>query len=371
MSFIYCCLFYIFSIFFKLNGDYIIFEGAFKSIANRNFWYTNNIAFASQNEFFEEISKTYPELVGKLVYVNVTGEFDESGEFIQNDSETIYKVCIPPPLVKPKPRANLKRVKFSSDEVTIRHSLNGKTTYECDGRVVPTLQKLAECALKKRQQMYGPTCQRMSYRVEPSVCTNNEYKKRMSNSKLFCESIDVVQLLNYQNSLKKSTFSDKIWSSIWKNRYSYGCFSQYNYRLLRERYMREINAYRSSHKASPLTEDLKLTQIAQARALKLAYYKKLSPDPNTDYEEIIGSVRLFTAPLLIKSWYDSMFKYKLRYPSFTRKSQNFIKMIWKNTTYLGIGIVKSYCHLIVVIKFPQREKKFTKYIYNVKQRVKN
>uniref|UniRef100_A0A0K0FN13 Type II toxin-antitoxin system PemK/MazF family toxin n=1 Tax=Strongyloides venezuelensis TaxID=75913 RepID=A0A0K0FN13_STRVS len=86
-------------------------------------------------------------LKGKVVYVNVTGKYDELGEFIPIDSKTIYKVCVLPS-IKPKLNVGLKKVKFSSNEVAIRHSLNGKSTYERDGRVVPKLEKLAECALK-------------------------------------------------------------------------------------------------------------------------------------------------------------------------------------------------------------------------------
>uniref|UniRef100_A0A0N5C2K5 HTH_48 domain-containing protein n=1 Tax=Strongyloides papillosus TaxID=174720 RepID=A0A0N5C2K5_STREA len=275
MSIIYCYLFYIFSIFSKLNSDIVVFESAFKAIENRYFWYYDYTTFASKEDFLEHIGETYPEFISKLIFIRITGEFNVLGEFIRYDPVKLCKICLPQK-DKPKSRVGLKRVQFSNDEVIVRYSLNGEITYECDGHIVPTLQELAKCALKKRHQKFGSTCQKTSYRDEALVCTIKQSRKNKTKSKLFCENIDVIQLLNYRKGLKKSTFSDKIWSSIWKNRYSYGCFSLHNYRLLKERYIREINAYRSFYKVSPLTEDFKLTQLAQTRAMVLANYGELS-----------------------------------------------------------------------------------------------
>uniref|UniRef100_A0A0N5BV74 SCP domain-containing protein n=1 Tax=Strongyloides papillosus TaxID=174720 RepID=A0A0N5BV74_STREA len=319
-------------------------------------------------DFLEYISENHPELRHKQIVLIITGHFDQFGFFKSDNKPQVYKTCLPQPHQK---RSSIikKKTKFSKDGILVRYSIKGRPSYKCNGRTVPSLKHLAQCTLKQRQIKFGPTCSRGFYKDEAPVCVKDILPEEKSLDDIFCEKPNTIYMAEFQKSLKYNTFSSKTWFSIWENRLSFMCFSRDNFYLLKSRFLKELNIYRIAHNAPPLIENLKMTEKAQLRAKALANFKKISPDPNKEYEEVIGSSEIFMAPFMIKRWYDECNRYNFRLPILTRKSKNFVKLIWKNSMYIGIGVVKSQCHIIVVLKFTRRKSKFTGYLSNVQKRI--
>lgn len=135
--------------------------------------------------------------------------------------------------------------------------------------------------------------------------------------------------------------------------------------------MREINAYRTAHKAYPLIESLQISKEAQKRVEEIASQKRIMFSESIDYDEIIGSSDLIYAPLMVKKWYDEVLFYNFKFPFFTNKVSNFVKMVWKTRTHVGIGIVESKCKIFVVLKFSPKIKNTYKFISNIKSRRAN
>uniref|UniRef100_A0A0N5BV71 SCP domain-containing protein n=1 Tax=Strongyloides papillosus TaxID=174720 RepID=A0A0N5BV71_STREA len=129
--------------------------------------------------------------------------------------------------------------------------------------------------------------------------------------------------------------------------------------------------YRKAHYAAPLIENAEMTGKAQTRALKIANFRRMFADPNTEYEEIVSSCEILLAPFTVKKMYDEINKCRYNFPNKKSLAKNVLKLIWRNTRYIGIGVVKSYCHLIIALKLTPRKNKIRGYRANIKARNKN
>uniref|UniRef100_A0A0N5BV76 SCP domain-containing protein n=1 Tax=Strongyloides papillosus TaxID=174720 RepID=A0A0N5BV76_STREA len=293
------------------------------------------------------------------------GEYNSENNFQAASKPEVYKTCLPS-LDNPKSKINKRKVKFSEDDISLTFSVYGKPSFKCNGHKVPSLKKLTECAVNKTKIISGSNCQRVFNGLGSSACSHDK-----SNHKNVCQEPSIIFLNKLDPKFRQHSFSNKVWVNIWRNNYEYRCYSHRNFYLLRQRFMLEINTYRSAHRSPPLTEDYYLSKVAQDRAEKIASSGKVNTEKNEDYEEIVGVTDIFMAPFMVKQWYQEVNKYNFVTPFLTRNSKNFVKMIWKKTTYLGIGIVKRNCDLYIVLKFKKRKRKLIGLLSNVRTLKKN
>uniref|UniRef100_A0A0K0FN16 SCP domain-containing protein n=1 Tax=Strongyloides venezuelensis TaxID=75913 RepID=A0A0K0FN16_STRVS len=337
---------------------------------NRNFYVYKSYTFADQHELIMHLSKTHPELVHKEIVVRVIGHYDVRHRFLINYPEETFKLCLPK-WEEHKIQVPTKKIKISDNGIRVRYSLNGQAAFERDGKKVPDLQQLAVCSLKRRQLKFGSNCQREFHFDEAPICVKEKFPKNYAFEQLLCEKPNTMLLLTFQKSLQTNSFSNKVWLSVWKDKFTYECFSRNKFQLLKQRFLKEINMYRKAHQASPLIENAKMTEKAQIRALKVANSRRVFADQDTEYEEIVYSCEILLAPFTVKKIYDEINKYKYSFPNKKVLSKNFLKLIWRSTSFIGIGVAKSYCHLIVILKLTPRKNIVTGYRADVKVRNKN
>uniref|UniRef100_A0A0N5BV73 SCP domain-containing protein n=1 Tax=Strongyloides papillosus TaxID=174720 RepID=A0A0N5BV73_STREA len=343
MNFIKCLIFYTFFIVFETNADEVVFEVGRRSLRERNFLYFDNQSHADQHELLVHISKAHPELVDKEITIVIVGYYNNEKRFIRYSLPETFKACVPEPN-KRKLSIPTRKTKNSVKGILVQYSIDGQPLYKCNGRTVPSLKQLAECALKQRRLQFGRTCSKGFYKDEPSVCVGQIRPKEKSLEELFCEKPSTTYMFNFQKSLHDESFSNRVWFHIWKNRFNYECYSRDNFYLLKIRFLLEINTYRVSHKSSLLFENAKMTEKAQRRAEEIAQIGKLISDPNKEYEEIIDCAEVLMVPFMVKKWYDEINKYKYRFPLSKGRNKNFVKLLWKVTRYVGIGVAKRFCH---------------------------
>ena len=109
-------------------------------------------------------------------------------------------------------------------------------------------------------------------------------------------------------------------------------------------FIKQINKYRNIHGAGNLQNDSNIDQIAQKFAEKMCKKDELFFSYNQyqghDLGETIYSSKLFLAPIkLAKIFYDEYVDYD--YDDDDPKPSNFTQMVWKNSEYIGFGMVKS------------------------------
>ena len=106
----------------------------------------------------------------------------------------------------------------------------------------------------------------------------------------------------------------------------------------------QINNYRNKHGTKNLINDIKIDNIAQKFASKLAKKGKLDYSSNEYKGQILGETvyksQSYFAPLkLAKALYDENSQYN--YKSSDPEPNNFTQMVWKDSTHIGFGIAKS------------------------------
>uniref|UniRef100_A0A0K0FN12 SCP domain-containing protein n=1 Tax=Strongyloides venezuelensis TaxID=75913 RepID=A0A0K0FN12_STRVS len=332
-------------------------------LQNRYFFYFNKHSFANEEDLLEYISLNNPQLVNKEVHIEMIGKINRYLN-IPIGKPIVYKVCLQP-VNRQKSTINKKKVRIPEGDVTLKYTVDGKSSYECDNRRVPTLRELARCAMLKHRVSFGPTCQKVFKENKLPLCIKE--KSVEDDRKPFCEAPNVMYLYNLDEKFKKNHFSNKVWSEIWKNKYDYQCFSYKNFYLLKQRFILELNTYRGVHKAKPLTEHFELSKIAQRRAERIAESGKIFPRVDKYFEEVAGKSEILLAPFMIKKWYEEVSEYNFRNPFSKKRPQNFVKIMWRSTTYYGIGITKINCDLIVVLIFKAKKRNSRRYFLNVKR----
>uniref|UniRef100_A0A0N5BV78 SCP domain-containing protein n=1 Tax=Strongyloides papillosus TaxID=174720 RepID=A0A0N5BV78_STREA len=304
-------------------------------------------------DFLMHISEKHPELRDKVVIVEIIGQYDSRGRFFPDKQPQAYETCLPPlDELKSKLKMKKRNFKIPEDGLTITFSINDKISYKCNKNQVHELDEMVNCAMKNRHVKFGDSCETEFYLNEAPNCIKQRSVKKPSMKENFCEKPNGLHLFNLKNQKRKNSFSNRVWLSIWQTEISFGCYSRKNFSLLKERFMRELNAYRSHHKLRPLIEEFELTQEAQKRAYNILRLGRIVPDTNLMCEEVIGSSNILLAPFIIKRWYDTAVnKYNFHTTFLPKRSKNFVKVFLKSTTHIGMGVVKIGCRVVVVLKF--------------------
>ena len=114
----------------------------------------------------------------------------------------------------------------------------------------------------------------------------------------------------------------------------------------------QINNYRNKHGTKNLINDIKIDNIAQKFASKLAKKGKLDYSSNEYQGQILGETvyksQNYFAPLkLAKVLYDENAEYN--YKSDDPEPNNFTQMVWKDTEEVGFGKWKDKSGQIYVV----------------------
>lgn len=115
----------------------------------------------------------------------------------------------------------------------------------------------------------------------------------------------------------------------------------------RQEALSKHNILRKRHGSPALTEDSKLTNLAQDWAEQLARTGKMQHRPNSQYGENIyygwssrpGFDVNGEAP--VQAWYDEVKDYNYNNPGFSGRTGHFTQVVWKSSTQLGCGKAKS------------------------------
>uniref|UniRef100_A0A0K0FN11 SCP domain-containing protein n=1 Tax=Strongyloides venezuelensis TaxID=75913 RepID=A0A0K0FN11_STRVS len=317
----------------------------------------------------ERLCEIHPELVNKEVIIKVTECFNRRGNYVPKHNHLTYKVCLPSS-TRSNSLVEYKRNSVPVDGISVTFAESGKKIYRCNRKTFSSLNEFTKCAINQHRVSFGRNCERVFNHSEPANCVGKKDKPDSVIDKSICEKPNTIYLLRLDENYKRSKFSNKIWAEIWSTNYNFLCFSKNNYRLLRQRYLMEINAYRGHHHAPPLFEDITMSHVAQCQAEEISKLGKVVHNSSIYYEVIVGHCQILEAPFMIKKWYEENHKYKIFSSILNKNSNNFAKLIWKKTGYLGIGIAKKNCEMIIVVLFKARKKTFVEHLLNVKKNKK-
>ncbi|CEF62185.1 CAP domain-containing protein [Strongyloides ratti] len=365
MKYNLCLFLYISFNILQVNCIVYVFEYAVKNIAGRYFYVYDGHTYSEDVDVIEYLGTKYPHLVGKEIYFNGVGEYTRNNRLVKAREPVVTKLCLPhPKSIVPKPRRVSVRG-IQGGEVVV-HSSNKKVSFYCNKHTVPSLADLAKCALKRQRVKFGANCERVYNPKDPPNCVEKssyQIKNQMSCSNMvesFYEALEPYLGMN--------SFSNTVWKRIWRSELNFACFTFKDYKLLKERMLREINTYRSSHSSRPLAESYGLSKIAQDRANSISVTNVINHGLYDEYEELISVTELLQAPLIVKKWYDESMYYNFRFGISNERCRNFVKLVWKGTTKIGIGVAKSGCKIYIVVLLNPKRKSMSLNALNIKQR---
>lgn len=233
MDFILHSLFYIVPVIFQIDANSIVIEVAHKIISNKYFFYYDYTTFVRKEDLSEYIVENNPELAGKEIIVKIIGIITKYNKISISYSSNFYKTCLPN-INKSGSNKEFSLVKHVKDDTIITFSFKGNTKFECYGRRVPSLRELAECVLRKRRVTFGSACLTLDDKNEHRSCNKRFSNSSIREKKEICEKPDTL-LFILEGKLGRNSFSSLIWKKIWNNRFSFGCYSYMNFKLLKER----------------------------------------------------------------------------------------------------------------------------------------
>uniref|UniRef100_A0A0N5B1Z9 SCP domain-containing protein n=1 Tax=Strongyloides papillosus TaxID=174720 RepID=A0A0N5B1Z9_STREA len=133
--------------------------------------------------------------------------------------------------------------------------------------------------------------------------------------------------------------------------------------------LREINSYRSMHGVEHLVTTQQLTELAQVLADKYALWQNLEIHKHFAYGVLYTYVRVFSASVIVRNWYDTNTKYSFGRGNIKSKAaKNFAQLVWKSTKQIGIGVQDEDGYLYVVCVFFPKGNKKGEYKKNVLKR---
>ncbi|CEF68196.1 CAP domain-containing protein [Strongyloides ratti] len=312
----------------------------------------------------DKISEENPHLIGQKIYLHELGYVDRFGETYSHDEQNVKILCLQKSQFATKVREKVIRFNEEAEPFLIKHDSEGQISYECSGKTTTNLPKALACGLRNELGALGPSCSNSLSNKQVATCASmiNEVKN-------VCREPDNVMFLNLKQHLGKDSLSNTIWMDIWRYKCDIECFILKQFRLLKERFLREINAYRSYHKAYPLIESYDLSLIAQAQATKMASLQNVPPLKEKKFTVLYGKDDLLFTPLMIKRWYEEILTYNFKNIFFKPTAHHFTTLVWKSSKVIGMGIAKRDCKIYAVFIFQPKANVVAHYKINVSPRI--
>lgn len=233
MKFILYNLFYIIPIIFQIDANSIVIEVAHKIISNKYFFYYDYTTFSRKEDLSYHIVENNPQLAGKEIIIKIVGIINKYNKVSISYSSNFYRTCLPN-INKSGSKIQFSSIKHVKDNTIVTFSFKGNTKFECNGRRVPSLREFAQCVLKKRHVTFDLGCLTLGNKNEHMICNKRYSMNSIIENEEICEKPDTL-LFILEGKLGRNSFSSLIWKKIWINRFSYGCYSYMNFKLLKER----------------------------------------------------------------------------------------------------------------------------------------
>uniref|UniRef100_A0A0K0G1Z3 CAP domain-containing protein (inferred by orthology to a zebrafish protein) n=1 Tax=Strongyloides venezuelensis TaxID=75913 RepID=A0A0K0G1Z3_STRVS len=161
---------------------------------------------------------------------------------------------------------------------------------------------------------------------------------------------DKYKGFNLGQYLSTNRFSRNLFFTIWRG-FDYTHYDYDNYSLFKQRIIEHINLIRKYHRVESLRWNIRLTNLAEEHAGKMARQHKLF-NVNSPYFGILVSVIYYpAASVVVSKWYDERFRYNYFLSTARAGTQSFTQILWKSTTTVGVGVAKSGDLLYIALFF--------------------
>uniref|UniRef100_A0A0N5BLQ2 SCP domain-containing protein n=1 Tax=Strongyloides papillosus TaxID=174720 RepID=A0A0N5BLQ2_STREA len=250
--------------------------------------------YATSKQMVEEIFKDHKLIDPRHLLITKISSLCNNGAYIpeqrkyKNTSTGTYETHISPYLIT---------------EYYIRNNLK----YVCNGETFNSYMKAFDYAVEvKRYDHSLPTREPSSPLLPPIYCSSLVYEK------IYCRNF---------------------WWILWEF-CDYKCYSSNNFKIMKQKFLLELNYYREKYDAKPLVESQYLSSAAQSLLIRAV---SMRTKIDITKLENIGKGTLVDAPLILNKWFGEhkLFKHK---DFGNPKTRHFTAMVWKSVTRVGFGI---------------------------------
>uniref|UniRef100_A0AAF5I1K0 Amino acid transporter transmembrane domain-containing protein n=1 Tax=Strongyloides stercoralis TaxID=6248 RepID=A0AAF5I1K0_STRER len=260
----------------------------------------------------------------------------------------------------PKELENLKgesknyKPNLETIDINIKQHQNpdGSTCYQCGSKVFQTHESAVRYSRIKQTKLQFTDEKVQEFKKEEPPNQVSINRKVVTNPQRDAEKVREELEKKYTPNvlINGVRFSNIIWKTIWTGS-TYDGYSRHGFFILKQKFLKEINTYRSFHNVEPLIRSHNLENTAQWCANK--YLTKRRPDFNVgeNFNLLVSKVGYLESPILVKYWYDEESKFKFNHPNGTTKTEHFSQLIWKGTREVGIGVIKKREYIFVALLF--------------------
>uniref|UniRef100_A0A0K0FIY8 SCP domain-containing protein n=1 Tax=Strongyloides venezuelensis TaxID=75913 RepID=A0A0K0FIY8_STRVS len=218
-------------------------------------------------------------------------------------------------------------------EYYIKNSLK----YVCNGKTFDSYFNALNYVKAKRNNHLLVT-RKPSMTIPPSIDINS-----LTNQKIFCRNF---------------------WSVLWKF-CNYQCYSSDNFKIMKQKFLQELNYYRAKYGAKPLIENSFLSSSALNLLIQVIPLRKKIDI--TKFENV-GKGTLITAPLILNKWFGER-KFYTNNDSHSPITKHFIAMVCKSASMVGIAIKRVDNEIYVKILYDKKVDMANEYKKNIIKKV--
>uniref|UniRef100_A0A0K0FIY7 SCP domain-containing protein n=1 Tax=Strongyloides venezuelensis TaxID=75913 RepID=A0A0K0FIY7_STRVS len=263
---------------------------------NRKFYSYRERMYFTFKQMIEEIFKDHRPIDPRYLLITKIASLGNNGAYIpeqrkyKNATTGTYETHISPYLIT---------------EYYIRNSLK----YVCNGETFNSYRKALEYAMEAKRHDHSVPTGIPSSPLLPPIDSNS-----LVYEKIYCR---------------------KFWWILWEF-CDYHCYSSDNFKVMKKKFLLELNYYRAKYGAKPLVEDQYLSSAAQRLLTKVVLMRTKIDITKL---ENIGKGTLITAPLILNKWFGEHKLYN--HKNFGNpKTKHFTAMVWKSVTSVGFGIMR-------------------------------
>uniref|UniRef100_A0AAF5I3U8 SCP domain-containing protein n=2 Tax=Strongyloides stercoralis TaxID=6248 RepID=A0AAF5I3U8_STRER len=195
-------------------------------------------------------------------------------------------------------------------------------------------------------------------------CNRNFFTSYYDASKCVSDLIKYSKFKSQIRLVSKDEYGRHTWSFIWHNCF-YKCFTRNNYEEMKAKFLSELNMYRLSFNAKPLTTN----EFIKKEAEQIALIKKTSQNHKLDnsYYKVIGLTSPPFASLLINRWYAEVLNIKNHINVQKIHTPNVELLFSSNIKHIGIGVTSQNNRIVnLTIHFKNETLKIKNIVYRKK-----